>query len=254
MLSKPFCFNLAIMGSSVGTGCTCKCDKEVDEGPVPASEIKTLEERPKSDVARAGTMTEDDATYGSSASVGDRESVLRLPSASVDHIRKHASTTARKPHGAIIRHASVAEETSGDNSRNILESGGFDHEDDVDHSHPLSSQRWQEQQAMEVKPAHSGAFTIKVDKDSGKRKQVNLGIDTIACFDREAGIATLMVEKVREEGLVNEWNRSHPEYRVQIGDHVVAINGEASDHDAMHQVAKKARQLELSIRRYSWRG
>mmetsp|Transcript_53206 Transcript_53206/g.104947 ORF Transcript_53206/g.104947 Transcript_53206/m.104947 type:complete len:129 (+) Transcript_53206:124-510(+) len=97
--------------------------------------------------------------------------------------------------------------------------------------------------AEDVVPATKAAggakkeWTIKVEKKQGKK----LGIDV----DLSAG-DFLVVEAITD-GLVQDWNKAHPDKAVKEQDQIVAVNGTKGKSEELAGVCQKDDVLEMLV-------
>uniref|UniRef100_A0A7S1S8M7 PDZ domain-containing protein n=1 Tax=Alexandrium catenella TaxID=2925 RepID=A0A7S1S8M7_ALECA len=78
-----------------------------------------------------------------------------------------------------------------------------------------------------------------------ERNGLKLGIDT--CSSKFYPALTII--KVKSDGLIGAWNKSHPDCEVKVGDDLVEVNGERADKDKICQLLAKAARLELKLQR-----
>jgi len=83
-------------------------------------------------------------------------------------------------------------------------------------------------------------FTIVLDRSTG----VKLGVDV----DQQDGEA-LGVESIKD-GLIRQWNETHPDKRVRRGDRIIDVNGVRSDVLRIVEECKQCRELQMTIRRW----
>mmetsp|Transcript_79816 Transcript_79816/g.230704 ORF Transcript_79816/g.230704 Transcript_79816/m.230704 type:complete len:178 (-) Transcript_79816:153-686(-) len=102
-----------------------------------------------------------------------------------------------------------------------------------------------------VVPPPSGvgpaAFTIVLRKTAANDR---IGLDTVARSHATLGCA-LRVQRIKEGGLVAEWNRANSAMQVYEGDHICNVNGESSDTESMYRAIAGNAELRMLIRR-SW--
>eukprot|EP00929_Paragymnodinium_shiwhaense_P023130 TRINITY_DN14564_c0_g1_i3.p1 TRINITY_DN14564_c0_g1~~TRINITY_DN14564_c0_g1_i3.p1 ORF type:complete len:154 (+),score=53.67 TRINITY_DN14564_c0_g1_i3:71-532(+) len=89
--------------------------------------------------------------------------------------------------------------------------------------------------------AEGMVFDIILDKSSGTR----LGIDV----DHQDG-ATLLIEQI-SSGLVEEWNKEHPEKQVMVGDRIFEVNGVKDEVLQLVDECKLQKVLKMKLRRAS---
>lgn len=80
---------------------------------------------------------------------------------------------------------------------------------------------------------------LHVDLDRSRGTQLGMKI-------RPAG-TLLEVTKVKEEGLVAEWNEAHPESAVHAGDRILEINGISGNAESMLQECAREALLRLIV-------
>mmetsp|Transcript_61386 Transcript_61386/g.146274 ORF Transcript_61386/g.146274 Transcript_61386/m.146274 type:complete len:158 (-) Transcript_61386:33-506(-) len=78
-------------------------------------------------------------------------------------------------------------------------------------------------------------FSITIDKRAGGKHGVDVDCD-------ESG--SLVIAQIRE-GLFLNWNRDHPDKKVQVGDRIVSVNGQRGD--VVDLVSECQRGMELVI-------
>lgn len=81
---------------------------------------------------------------------------------------------------------------------------------------------------------------IRLEKRPGSRLGVDVGFD--------ADGAVVIVEAVYA-GLVEDWNKTHPEKAVTKGDKIIAVNGANGNAEEMLQVCKMAAVLDMLVQR-----
>jgi len=94
-------------------------------------------------------------------------------------------------------------------------------------------------QAMSATQSDGPEFTIQVDKTPGSK----LGVDV----DHQDGV-TLLVDAVTG-GLIEAWNKAHPDEQVKRGDRIVEVNGYRGDILNLVDECKKTQVLVMKIRR-----
>jgi len=81
-------------------------------------------------------------------------------------------------------------------------------------------------------------YSIVIEK---RKSDFKLGIDV----DTTHGSA-LLIDAVTG-GLVDEWNRHHPDRQVKAGDHIVEVNGVSGNAQAVFKECKFANRLDMKI-------
>eukprot|EP00406_Dinophysis_acuminata_P057801 CAMPEP_0179270408 /NCGR_PEP_ID=MMETSP0797-20121207/31453_1 /TAXON_ID=47934 /ORGANISM="Dinophysis acuminata, Strain DAEP01" /LENGTH=149 /DNA_ID=CAMNT_0020978745 /DNA_START=163 /DNA_END=612 /DNA_ORIENTATION=+ len=87
--------------------------------------------------------------------------------------------------------------------------------------------------------AAQSEFTITIKKTAAESR---LGVDV----DLTDGIA-LQIDKVND-GLINDWNKEHPDKQVKPNDRVISVNGAHSNALTMTDVVKRDEVLEMVIK------
>lgn len=95
------------------------------------------------------------------------------------------------------------------------------------------------QAQQDIAPQDTSCFCVMLDK---RKPNFRLGIDV----DTTQGLA-LLVDAVTG-GLVEEWNRLHPDLQVRAGDQIVEVNGISGDAQAIFKECRHAQHLEMRIR------
>lgn len=80
-------------------------------------------------------------------------------------------------------------------------------------------------------------YKISLDKSKGAK----LGIDV----NHEEG-KELFIESI-EEGLVNKWNKEHPEQQVLVEDRIIEVNGVSGDVKLLLNECMKDEVLEMKL-------
>jgi len=93
-------------------------------------------------------------------------------------------------------------------------------------------------------PREACEFIVAIDKRGGGL----LGID----IDHGSGV-DLHIDAVQGDGLVGEWNTSHPGLQVGSGDRIIEVNGLRGDSKKMMKRARTHERLMLLVRQGSWR-
>eukprot|EP00928_Gymnodinium_smaydae_P048895 TRINITY_DN3275_c0_g1_i2.p2 TRINITY_DN3275_c0_g1~~TRINITY_DN3275_c0_g1_i2.p2 ORF type:complete len:200 (-),score=60.54 TRINITY_DN3275_c0_g1_i2:265-792(-) len=88
--------------------------------------------------------------------------------------------------------------------------------------------------------AQEETYTIVVDKKDHGR----LGVDV----NHQEDSKCLLIEAITG-GCVGAWNEKHPQTSVNVGDFIVAVNGQAGDVPKMVEECKNSEKLEIKIKR-----
>lgn len=86
-------------------------------------------------------------------------------------------------------------------------------------------------------PSPSSRYQVSIDRSTGTK----LGINVL----RSEG-KSLLINSITG-GLFGEWNRSHPDRPVKVGDCIVEINGEKGDALRLRDECKKAIMLHMQL-------
>jgi len=95
--------------------------------------------------------------------------------------------------------------------------------------------------AMKKQQQQQADVRVKIQRPT---PQATLGVDV--AFDEDE--TSFFIERLYA-GLVKEWNATNPELQVDVGDHVVEVNGISGNALEMAEACKKAESLEMVIRR-----
>mmetsp|Transcript_55816 Transcript_55816/g.103290 ORF Transcript_55816/g.103290 Transcript_55816/m.103290 type:complete len:195 (-) Transcript_55816:193-777(-) len=87
------------------------------------------------------------------------------------------------------------------------------------------------QDEPEATPAQPETFAVELNMSPGRKLGMGVGY-------REGDFYPLRITRVLPEGLVASWNEAHPEKQVEIGHHIVELNGKSSSEMAPDQVQK----------------
>jgi len=95
--------------------------------------------------------------------------------------------------------------------------------------------------------SHSNGFE-KFQKDRNKGRSDDNDTSTVSVS--EDGPQTLIVKRIAQDGLLNEWNQLHPDAAVRSGDRIVEVNGRKDIADMQDQL--RASAVKMSVVRYAW--
>jgi hypothetical protein len=93
-------------------------------------------------------------------------------------------------------------------------------------------------------PCKNRPGVIRCTVTKGPGLQLGLSVD-------RSFAATLKITRVRP-GLVADWNEVNPEWRVEVGYHITAVNGVAGSATALLHLIKSEDTLDMKIISGSW--
>merc|ERR1712176_134571 len=85
-------------------------------------------------------------------------------------------------------------------------------------------------------------FTLVINRADTNKK---LGLETSAFREDRC----LRIRKVKDNGLVAEWNAGHPEAMIGTGDAIVEVNGCAGTKDELYSAIENGQSLVLVVHR-----
>mmetsp|Transcript_2107 Transcript_2107/g.5335 ORF Transcript_2107/g.5335 Transcript_2107/m.5335 type:complete len:186 (+) Transcript_2107:51-608(+) len=119
------------------------------------------------------------------------------------------------------------------------------HPEELPHSStPLTTKFVQDEPEFGV-PARTETFAVELKMCPGRKLGMGVGY-------REGDFYPLRVTRLLPEGLVASWNEAHPEKQVEIGHHIVELNGKPSsdmEPDQVQQIVANSTCLHVLILR-----
>jgi len=110
----------------------------------------------------------------------------------------------------------------------------------------LASEATQHLTPEERKFAHEQAFekefTVELDMTTAREKDLHIGVD----LDTDTDFTPVSVSKIRKSGLLELWNRAHPDDAVLLGDTITKVNDILWHHNSKTFVERIKGQFKAS--------